>query len=84
MRKTNMCRNVSILLFGWASCASVALAQGTTSQEMQVTNTGISGPVGVSERQLCGHAGTKQQQQPLANHGFHLRPPRHNRNLLRR
>jgi hypothetical protein len=43
MRKTNMCRNVSILLFGWASCASVALAQGTTSQEIQVTNTGISG-----------------------------------------
>jgi len=43
MRKTNMCRHVSILLFGWASCASVALAQGTTSQEIQVTNTGISG-----------------------------------------
>ena len=43
MRKTNMYRNVSILLFGWASCASVALAQGTTSQEIQVTNTGISG-----------------------------------------
>ena len=43
MRKTNMCRNVSILLFGWASFASVALAQGMTSQEIQVTNTGISG-----------------------------------------
>jgi hypothetical protein len=40
MRKTNMCRNVLILLFGWASAASVALAQ---SPEMQVTNTGISG-----------------------------------------
>jgi hypothetical protein len=43
MRKTNMCRNVLILLFGWASCASVALAQGTTSEEIQVTHTGISG-----------------------------------------
>jgi hypothetical protein len=43
MRKTNMYRNVSILLFAWASCACVALAQGMTSQEIQVTNTGISG-----------------------------------------
>jgi len=43
MSKTNMCRNVSILLFGWASCASVALAQGMRSQEIQVTHTGISG-----------------------------------------
>ena len=34
---------MSILLFGWASCACVALAQGMTSQEIQVTNTGISG-----------------------------------------
>jgi len=41
-------------------------------------------PVGVSERQLRGHAGTKQQQQDLADLGFRLRPPRHNRNLLRR
>ena len=43
MRKTNMCRNVSILLFAWASFSSVALAQGMTNQEIQVTNTGISG-----------------------------------------
>jgi hypothetical protein len=38
-----MCRNVSILLVGWVSCASVAFAQGMTSQEIQVRNTGISG-----------------------------------------
>jgi hypothetical protein len=40
MRKTNVCRNVSILLFGWASFAFVALAQGMRSQEIQVRNTG--------------------------------------------
>src|SRR5215475_2266333 len=43
MRKANMCRNVLILLFVGASCASLALAQGVTNQEIQVTNTGISG-----------------------------------------
>jgi hypothetical protein len=43
MRKTKMCRNVSILLVGWVSWASIAFAQGMTSQEIQVTNTGISG-----------------------------------------
>jgi hypothetical protein len=72
MRKTNMCRNVSILLFGWGSFASVALAQGMRSQKIQIRNTGR------------GYAGTKQPQQTLANPGFHLRPPRHNRDVLRR
>ena len=43
MIKTNMCRNVAILLFGWASFASVAWAQGMGSREIYVTNTGISG-----------------------------------------
>jgi len=83
MSKTNMCRNVSILLFGWASCASVALAQGMRSQGIQVTHTGISGLwllANISYR----YAGTKQQQQALANPGFHLRPSRHNRDVLRR
>jgi len=80
MRKTNMCRNVSILLVGWVSCASVAFAQGMTSQEIQVTNTGISGLWMLAN---ISYAGTKQQQQALANPGFHLRPPRHHRDVLR-
>ena len=84
MRKTNMCRSVSILLVGWASCASVAFAQGMTSQGDSGYEYGHFRSVGFGEHQLRGHAGTKQQQQALANPGFHLRPARHNRDVLRR
>ena len=83
MRKTNMCRNVLILLFGWASFASVALAQGMGSREIYVTNTGISGLWVLANVSYAGMR-AQQQQQALANSGFHLRPPRHNRDVLRR
>jgi hypothetical protein len=43
MRKTNVFRNVSILLVMCASSVSVAFAQRMSSQEIQATNTGISG-----------------------------------------
>ncbi len=41
MRKTSFSRNLSILLLGWFSCASVALAQ--SSPQTRAEDTGISG-----------------------------------------
>jgi hypothetical protein len=43
MRKIEFWRNLSLLLLGWASCASIAFAQAMTSPQREATKTGISG-----------------------------------------
>ena len=43
MRRTRFLRDLTILLFGLASCSSAALAQASGSAQSQIQNTGISG-----------------------------------------